>query len=63
MIGDTIAAVSTPYGKGGVALLRVSGADAVSICQRVFLPKSGKMLADCAPRMAIYGSILAPEAN
>ena len=63
MIGDTIAAVSTPCGKGGVALLRVSGADAVSVCQRVFLPKNGKRLADCAPRTAIYGSILAPEAN
>ena len=58
---DTIAAISTPYGKGGVAMLRVSGADAVAIASRVFLPKSGKILTDAAPRTAVYGTILAPD--
>ena len=47
MIGDTIAAVSTPYGKGGVALLRVSGAEAISVCRRVFVPKNKKTI--CYP--------------
>lgn len=61
MLGDTIAAVSTPRGKGGVALLRVSGPDAVKIVSRVFRPKSRKALADVSPRTAIYGEILAPE--
>ena len=61
MLGDTIAAVSTPRGKGGVALLRVSGPDAVSVVSRVFRPKNGKSLADAAPRTAVYGEILAPE--
>ncbi len=63
MLGDTIAAVSTPRGKGGVALLRVSGPDAVSIVSRVFRPKSGKKLAEAAPRTAVYGEILAPEVS
>lgn len=58
---DTIAAVSTPRGKGGVALLRVSGADAVTIAARVFRPKNGKDLSEAAPRAAVYGSILAPS--
>lgn len=58
---DTIAAISTPHGKGGVAVLRVSGAEAVEIASRVFVPKSGKTLAECGSRMAIYGDILAPE--
>ena len=40
-ISDTIAASSTPPGKGGVALLRVSGSDAVAIAARVFRPASG----------------------
>ena len=35
---DTIAAVSTPYGKGGIAVLRISGADAISVAEKVFLP-------------------------
>ena len=61
MLGDTIAAVSTPRGKGGVALLRVSGPDAVSIVSRVFRPKNRKALAEIAPRTAVYGEILAPE--
>ena len=42
MLNDTIAAVSTPRGKGGVAMIRVSGADAVEICERVFVPHNGK---------------------
>ena len=58
---DTIAAISTPYGKGGVAMLRVSGADAVKIAARVFLPKGGRTLTDVAPRTAVYGTILAPD--
>ena len=60
-IGDTIAAISTARGKGGVALLRISGPDAISICQKVFLPKSGKPLGEYAPRTAIFGSICAPD--
>lgn len=63
MLGDTIAAVSTPRGKGGVALLRVSGPDAVAIVSRVFRPKNRKTLSDVAPRTAVYGEILAPEEN
>ena len=61
MIGDTIAAVSTPYGKGGVALLRVSGEEALAVCERVFVPKSKTKLRDIPSRTAVYGSILAPE--
>ena len=63
MLGDTIAAISTPRGKGGVALLRVSGPDAVSIVSRVFRPKNRKALSEFAPRTAVYGEILAPEEN
>ena len=61
MIGDTVAAVSTPCGKGGVALLRVSGAEAIAVCERVFAPKNGKKLGEIQARLATYGSILAPD--
>ena len=60
---DTIAAISTPHGKGGVAMLRVSGADAVAVASRVFLPKSGRTLCETASRVATYGTILAPEGD
>ncbi|MBQ8310171.1 MAG: tRNA uridine-5-carboxymethylaminomethyl(34) synthesis GTPase MnmE [Clostridia bacterium] len=58
MLGDTIAAISTPRGKGGVALLRVSGPRAVEICERVFLPASGKGLSEVPARTSVYGAIL-----
>lgn len=60
----TIAAVSTPRGKGGIATIRISGTDAISVAERMFIPKSSesadsvKRLGDCKPRSAIYGSIL-----
>ena len=63
ILGDTIAAISTPQGKGGVALLRVSGQNALEICQKVFCTKSKKELASYPPRTAVYGSILAPDAS
>ena len=61
MLGDTIAAVSSPRGKGGVALLRVSGPDAVEICSRVFSPRNRKKLEEQPTRTAVYGEILSPE--
>ena len=63
MLGDTIAAVSTPRGKGGVALLRVSGTDAISVCARVFRPRNKINLSEAMPRVAVYGDILAPDGN
>ena len=44
MFGSTIAAISTPRGKGGVAVIRISGDDAISICEKFIFPKSGKKL-------------------
>ncbi len=63
MLGDTIAAISTPHGRGGVALLRVSGPDAVPICSRVFFSRSGVALCDAPARTAIYGEMRAPDAD
>ena len=54
----TVAAVSTPSGKGGVALIRVSGRDAFVIADRVFLPRCGKALSALPPRTQHFGDIL-----
>lgn len=54
---DTIAAVSTPYGKGGIAVLRISGSEAIEIADKVFKPKSGRSLTDTASSRAVYGNI------
>ena len=57
---DTIAAVSTPRGKGGVAMIRISGEAAVTIAERVFFPRSGKPLSAVAHGMSVYGDIRVP---
>lgn len=36
---DTIAAIATPPGQGGIAVIRVSGADAERIVRQLFLPR------------------------
>ena len=38
MISDIIAAVSTPPGRGGVAVVRLSGAGALGIAEKIFAP-------------------------
>lgn len=57
---DTIAAISTPYGKGGIAVIRVSGEEAIEVAARVFRPASGKALADIEGGRIVYGSICEP---
>ena len=54
---QVIAAVSTPPGKGGVAIIRMSGEGAFEIADRVFRPVSGKNLSDYSPRVQVYGHI------
>lgn len=58
---DTIAAVSTPYGKGGVALIRISGEDAIAVADRVFVSASGRSLSESEHAKMLYGEIFNPE--
>ena len=60
---DTIAAVSTPYGKGGVALIRISGPDAVAVAERVFEPKRAVALSSVEAGKMVYGSIFETSAD
>lgn len=55
---DTICAVATASGVGGIAVIRVSGAEALSIALRLFSPK-GKALSpeSIRPRHAYYGEV------
>ncbi|MBQ7355375.1 MAG: tRNA uridine-5-carboxymethylaminomethyl(34) synthesis GTPase MnmE [Clostridia bacterium] len=57
---DTIAAVSTPYGKGGIAVIRISGDEAIDVAGRVFRPASGASLSEIEGGRIVYGSICAP---
>ena len=57
---DTIAAVSSPRGKGGVALIRLSGEQAIEIASRVFFPRNRKNLRDLESSFFVYGDIRMP---
>ena len=58
-IHDTIAAISSPHGKGGVALLRVCGEDAVAVAERVFFPKNKKKISEIEHGRTVWGDIFA----
>ena len=38
ILDDTIAAIATPLGEGGLAVIRISGAEALAIADKTFLP-------------------------
>ncbi len=54
---NTIAAISTPPGKGGVAIIRISGQEALKIAAAVFEPASKKSFLKATPRMQVRGNI------
>ena len=58
MKNQTIAAISTPFGKGGIAVIRISGEKAFEIADKMFFPISGKKLAKTDPNTAVYGKIV-----
>lgn len=53
---STIAAIGTPKGKGGVAMIRISGEDAFSVAEKIFIPASPKRFAEKVQGNAYYGS-------
>lgn len=41
---DTVAAIATPIGSGGIAIIRISGEESVSSAEKIAFPVSGKAL-------------------
>lgn len=58
---DTIAALSTPAGKGGVAVIRITGGEALAVAERVFLAKNGKRVSELPANVMTYGEIKSGE--
>ncbi len=57
-IEDTIAAIATPLGEGGIGIVRISGADAISLVGDAFLSPKGRDLASSRNWSLNYGWIL-----
>mgnify|MGYP000999485127 FL=1 len=58
---DTIAAISTPLGEGGIGIVRISGPDAVSIAEKIFKPKGKKDLSEVKSHTLTLGSVVCPN--
>ena len=54
---NTIAAISTPIGVGGISVIRISGGGAVRTADSVFRSASGKQLSELKGYTALFGKI------
>src|SRR5437870_7940359 len=58
-VSDTIAAISTPPGEGAIALVRVSGANAIEVADKIFHGKETP--SQFEPHVQHFGEIFGPE--
>lgn len=57
-IDDTIAAIATAPGEGGIGIIRISGADSIAIASSIFKPFYKENLLDYPNRSLVYGNIV-----
>lgn len=60
MTTDTITAISTPIGEGAIAIVRLSGPEAITITNELF---TGKDLREVATHTINYGRIIDPDTS
>ena len=60
-IDDTIAAIATAPGEGGIGIIRISGEKSLEVAQKIFKSMSGKMIKEYNTRTLIYGNIVDNE--
>ena len=59
LLNSTICAVSTPAGRGGIAVIRVSGHEAITVCSKFFVPaRQTKTLENQEPYTLNLGKIV-----
>ena len=58
---STIAAISTPAGKGGISIVRISGPDALETASKVFRPKNGRDISSMKGYTAACGTVHTAE--
>ncbi len=60
---DTIAAISTPMGEGAIAIVRLSGEEAIEIADQIFSGAGKKKLAEVPSHTIHYGTIVDPKSG
>lgn len=58
---DTICAIATPPGEGGIGIIRVSGDKAVEIASKVFLGPKGRTVCDFPSHTLHVGELRDPN--
>ncbi|MEL7655356.1 MAG: tRNA uridine-5-carboxymethylaminomethyl(34) synthesis GTPase MnmE [Bacillota bacterium] len=60
---DTIAAIATAYGEGGIGIIRLSGEESKSILDKIFVPKDIQYKESIVNKRLYYGHIVDPESG
>lgn len=60
---DTITAISTPLGEGAIAIVRISGDEAIEIADKIFKGPSGKSLQKVDSHTIHYGHLFIPKSG
>ena len=60
---DTIVAVSTGASSGAISIVRMSGKDAVSIADKIFVSMKNNKPSSFQPRLLVLGTITTPSFN
>lgn len=60
---DTICAIATPVGEGGVSIIRVSGEKALNIASNIFIPKNSYDIKNMQTYTMKYGNVIDVENN
>lgn len=60
-LGDTIAAISTPVGQGGIGIVRTSGPQSIPIASRIFIPQGRRDISHIKSHTISYGHVIDPS--
>lgn len=58
---DTISAIATPLGEGGIGIVRLSGKESIEIAEKIFTSPKKRFLRDVASYKLVYGYIQDPS--
>lgn len=61
MLQDTIAAIATPLGEGGIGIVRISGSAAIDITEKIFVAKYNKKWSSGPGFRLTYGHVINPN--
>lgn len=60
---DTISAVATAVGEGGIGIIRLSGSKALEVAAALFKPLDGRMLDELPSHQLVYGNVVDYDAG